>query len=186
MPRKPATPKTEAPIKATETVAEVGAVENKAPEKKKTYKAKSYSLNDYITVRNGFNGKLVYKSSRTGERFVWDGFGAEQEMEVQELKSARNSSKAFFENNWFMFDDPGIIEFLGVQRMYANALTYEDFDTLFEMNPDEIEERIALLSKGQKASVAYRARQLINEGKIDSIKVINALEKSLGIDLIEK
>ena len=42
------------------------------------------------------------------------------------------------------------------------------------------------LSAGQKKSVAFRAKQLIKDGKIDSIKVINALEKSLSIELIER
>lgn len=35
-----------------------------------------------ITVRNGFQGRLVYRSKKTGERFVWDSFGAEQDMEI--------------------------------------------------------------------------------------------------------
>lgn len=179
----------ETPVIATET-AESQSTENKVVKEsseKKTFKAKqSYNSTDYITVRSGFNGRLIYKSSRTGERFVWDGFGTEQEMELQELKNAKNSSKAFFENNWFMFDDPGVIEYLGVGRYYKNALSYVEFDTLFEMSADEIEKRIALLSKGQKATVIYRAKQLINEGKIDSIKVITTLEKNLGIELIER
>lgn len=179
----------EASVIATETV-ETQPVESKVVKEsseKKTFKAKqSYSDTDYITVRNGFNGRLVYKSSRTGERFVWDEFGSEQDMELRELKNARNSNKDFFENNWFMFDDPGVIEYLGVGRYYKNALSYAEFDTLFEMSADEIEKRIALLSKGQKATVIYRAKQLINEGKIDSIKVITTLEKNLGIELIER
>ena len=35
--------------------------------------------NTVVTVRNGFNGTLIYKSRKTGEKFVWDGFGAEQD-----------------------------------------------------------------------------------------------------------
>ena len=140
----------------------------------------------YITVRNGFNGRLVYKSRKTNEMYIWEGFGAEQDMELQELKNAKNSNKAFFENNWFMIDDPEVIAYLGVERFYRNALTYEGFDDLFKMKPAEIEARIALLSKGQRDSVAYRARQLIAEKEIDSLKVIDALEKSLGVELIER
>ena len=41
------------------------------------------------------------------------------------------------------------------------------------------------LSKGQKRSVAYRARQLISEGAIDSNKAIATLEKCLDIELVE-
>lgn len=139
----------------------------------------------YVTVRNGFNGMLVYRSNRTGEVFTWADFGTEQEMELQELKNAKNNYKVFFENNWFLIDDQEVIEYLGLERFYRNALSYDEFDDLFTMTPSDIASRIALLSEGQKASVRYRARKLIADGVIDSLKVIDALEKSLDVELIE-
>ena len=57
---------------------------------------KDIDLNQYITVRNGFQGQLVYKSKHTGEVFVWDSFGAEQDIELMELKRAKSSNKKFF------------------------------------------------------------------------------------------
>lgn len=156
-----------------------------APVEKETYIIKEYQPTTFVTVRNGFSGTLIYKSKRTGETFVWDDFGDEQDIELQELKNAKNSSKIFFENNWFLIDDPNILAYLGVDRFYKNALAFDNFDDLFEMSPDEIGERISQLSKGQKQSVEFRARQLIVDGTIDSRKVITALEKSLGVQLIE-
>lgn len=144
------------------------------------------SPNMFVTVKNGFNGKLVYKSRKTGESFIWDQFGDEQDIELQELKNAKSASRLFFENNWFMFDDPEVISYLGVERYYKNALSLDKFDDIFAMNPEALKEKIAQLSSGQRNSVAYRARQLINEGEIDSRKVIAALEESLDIELVEK
>ena len=127
----------------------------------------------YVTVRNGFQGRLVYVSKHTGERFVWDQFGAEQEMELHELKNAKNSYKKFFENN-------------GVQRFYRNAVRIEDFDEIFQKDAKTISEIISDMSDGQKKSVAYRARVLIADGAIDSNKAITALEESLGVELVER
>lgn len=155
-----------------------------APEKKPV--AKKVDLHQYVSVRNGFQGKLVYVSKRTGEKFVWSDYGDEQEMELLELKNAKNSSKVFFQNNWFMFDEEWIPEYLGVKQFYRYALPINHFDDLFEMSPEEVKERVSKLSKGQKKSVAYRARTLIAEGGIDSMRVINALENALGIELTEK
>lgn len=161
-----------------------------APDKgtdKKSYKVKKeLDPSMYVTVKNGFNGTLVYKSKKTGERFIWEAFGDEQEIELAELKAAKNSYKAFFVNNWFLFDDPEIVEWLGMNQYYKHALNSASFDKLFEKTPDEIEKTISELSAGQKKSVAFRAKQLIAEGIIDSIKVINALEKSLSVELIER
>lgn len=154
---------------------------------KNQYKVKkNLNPNMIVTVKNGFQGHLVYKSRRTNERFEWDDFGDEQDMELQELKNARNASKAFFINNWFLIDDPEVLEYLGVAQYYKFALDFKSFDELFEKTPNEIKNIIALLSNGQKKSVAYRAKELIASGVIDSIKVINALEEGLSIELIDR
>lgn len=161
---------------------------NAAPvEEKKSYRVKKdLDPNMYVTVKNGFNGTLVYKSKKTGERFIWSSFGDEQEIELAELKSAKNSCKMFFINNWFLFDDPEIVEWLGMSQYYKHALNSASFDKLFTKSPDEIEATVAELSNGQRKSLAFRAKQLIADGEIDSIKVINALEKSLSVELIER
>lgn len=184
--KAPASPKTsKQETKVVDTT--VTTESSPAPAEKQTYKVKK-ELNPtmMVTVKNGFNGTLVYKSKRTGEVFVWDAFGSEQEMELQDLKAAKNTYKAFFVNNWFLFDDPEIIEWLGMSQYYKHALNTESFNELFHMSPEEIESTIQKLSDGQKKSVAFRAKQLIREGEIDSIKVINALERSLSVELIER
>ena len=187
MHRKASTTAASAKAAENQAVNETAVNEFAAKAEKKTYRPKvTLSPTTMITVRNGFNGMLVYKSSKTGERFVWNGFGDEQDMELQELRNAKNSKKAFFENNWFMISDPEVIEYLGVERYYKNALSFENFDDLFSLTPEAIKNKIALLSSGQKATVVYRAKQLIADGTIDSIKVITALEESLGIELIER
>lgn len=170
------------PVVATAT-AEVSA----PTDEKVSYRVKKdLSPNMMVTVKNGFNGTLVYKSKRTGEVFVWDSFGSEQEMELQDLKSAKNTYKAFFINNWFLFDDPEIIEWLGMSQYYKHALNTESFNELFSSTPEEIKKTVSKLSDGQKKSAAFRAKQLIQEGEIDSIKIINALEESLSVELIER
>lgn len=155
-------------------------------EPKKAMIPKEVDPNQYVTVRNGFQGRLVYKSKRTGERFVWDSFGAEQDMELSELKNARNSNKKYFINNWFMFDEPWVVDYIGMSQYYKFAISIQDFDKLFEKPAAEIGKIISKLSDGQKKSVAYRAKQLIAEDGIDSNRTIAALEKHLGTELIER
>lgn len=150
------------------------------------YTPKQFDPNQIVTVRNGFQGELVYRSPKTGERFVWDSFGSEQDMELSELRTARSAHKKYFENNWFLFDDPEVIEYLGLRQYYKNALSVDDFDDIFRLPAGKLKERLSLLSKGQRRSVAYRAKQLIADGQIDSIKVISTLEECLGIELIER
>lgn len=156
------------------------------PTPKQTFIAKDINPDQYVTVRNGFQGRLVYISRHTGEKFIWDSFGAEQDMELSELKRARSSSKKFFINNWFMFDEQWIVDYLGMAQYYKHAIKIEDFDRLFEMPVEELASVISKMSDGQKRSVAYRARQLIADGAIDSNKMITTLESCLGTELIDR
>jgi uncharacterized protein YozE (UPF0346 family) len=149
---------------------------------------KDIDTSQLIPVYNGFQGRLIYKSVRTHETFVWDTFGDMQEIELRELRSAKSSAKTFFQNNWFMFSDDyaWVIDYLGVKASYKHAISLEQFDDLFKKSSADIEKTVSKLSPGQKKSVAYRARQLILTEEIDSRKTISALEKSLGETLIER
>ncbi len=171
---------------STKTTSDEKATINTTPEKKQYKVKRNLDSNMVVTVKNGTQGVLIYKSKRTGERFEWTAFGDEQEMDLQELKNAKNSSKAFFVNNWFLIDDPEILDYLGVSQYYKYALNFSSFDELFERDANEIKETVSQLSNGQKKSVAYRAKQLIADGVIDSIRVISALEESLSIELIDR
>lgn len=153
---------------------------------KRTFTARDIDPDQYVTVRNGFQGRLVYKSRHTGEKFIWDSFGAEQDMELSELKRAKSSNKKFFINNWFMFDEQWIVDYLGMSQFYKFAVKIEDFDKLFELPIQKLKDTISSMSEGQKKSVAYRVRQLIADGAIDSNKTISTLEQCLGVALVDR
>lgn len=191
MPRKSttasATETTETKNVVKKTVSPAKETKAAELETKRQYRVKNtLTPNTFVTVKNGFNGRLVYKSSRTHEKFVWEGFGAEQDIELQELKNAKSAHKTYFEHNWFLFDDPEVIRYLGVERYYASALSFDEFDELFTKTPDEIRVRIAAIPDGQKQALIYKAKQMISDGEIDSIKMVEALEESLAVELIER
>ena len=125
---------------------------------------KEIDPDQYITVLNGYQGRLTYKSSRTGEKFKWTEFGAEQEMELRELRNAKNTYKKYFEKNWFMFDDEfaWVIDYLGVGRYYKNAISIAEFDNIFQKDADELKEKI-----GVDFTYSFEESELIDEsGKV--------------------
>ena len=174
--------------KAKAKTAKASPSEEVVEEVRKPIVAKDVDLSQLIVVRNGYQGRLVYKSPRTHEKFVWPEFGTEQMIELMELRNAKNTYKKYFINNWFMFDDEyaWVVDYLGMSQYYKHALKVDEFDDIFSKSPSEIEKTVAKLSAGQKNSLSYRARQLIAEEGIDSNKAIAALEKSLGIELVER
>lgn len=175
---------------ATRKTAAAAAEETKEAvvEEKKPLVPTEVDIHQFIPVINGFSGMLVYQSKRTGEKFLWENFGDEQEMELQELRNAKSSAKDFFQNNWFLFkdEDDWVIDWLGMRAYYRDALKLEEFDTIFEKTPAAIKKAVAKLSDGQKRSLAYRARVAVADGIIDSNKVIGALEEALGTQLVNR
>ncbi len=144
-----------------------------------------------VWVKNNTYGELNYISKKTGFQTSWEGHGAIQPLTLEELIVMRNSQMMFFEQNWIMiegfvdseyeemFSAEEIIEFLQVKQYYKGFLCLDNIDSIFTMNPDEIEDKISKMSAGFKNSIIVRANDLINSGEIDSRKVISTLEKAL-------
>lgn len=174
-----------ADVDETEAVAVEKTVASKKDE---PIVPKEVDLNELITVKNGYSGKLVYVSARTHERFVFDGFGDEQEIELRELRNAKSSAKSFFVNNYFMFgpEFEWVPAYLGMGKFYKNSIKPDEFEDLFNLPADEIKAKLDKLTDGQKKAVNYMAREKIANGEIDSRKTIATLEESLGVQLIEK
>ena len=190
--KKPATKKA-APKKTTTkatTKPETTTVTEAEPDKATPIIPKEIDLSMLIPVYNGYQGMLIYKSKRTGEKIEWGSFGEEQPMELRELRTAKSSgaNKMFFIKNWFMFDDEyqWVIDYLGVRNYYKNSVALDEFDDVFEKSPTEVAAIIASMPKGQAKSLQYRAHQLIESGDIDSRKMIAALEAAFGVELVEK
>ena len=173
---------------SSESVAETVGNQKIQEAEEKPIVPKNIDPMTLVVVKSGFHGRLVYISPRTKEKYVWEEFGDEQEIELRELRNAKSSAKKLFENNWFMFDEDNswVIPYLGLGKFYKNALKLDEFDDVFKKSPEEITDIIEKLSSGQKKSLSYMARRLVADGEIDSRKVISALEEALGIELIER
>lgn len=180
-----------APVEKAEAAVEEAA---KKEEQKKTVKEepvgaekeeKKIDESQYVTVKNGFHGRLVFISPRTGEKFYWDDYGDEQDIELRDLKGAKANSKAFFENNWFLLDD-WVIRYLGVESYYRHAVAPGNCDKLFRLPIQDLKAELSAMNGSQRSSVAVRARELIGTGDLDSLRVITALEEALGVELIAK
>ena len=66
----------------TESVEVEKKETTKAAKKNIKYDFSDVDINEYIPVLNGFEGKLIYKSKKTGEKFEWDKIGDEQLIET--------------------------------------------------------------------------------------------------------
>lgn len=139
-----------------------------------------------VECKNGTMGALIYVSNRNlGYTVEWSEFGEVQEIEFSELQAMRGAQRRFFEDNWILIEDADVLKKLGVERFYKNALTTENFDSVFEMDAQQIKEKVSVMSDGMKDAVRVRAKEKIASGELDSRSVIKALGEAVGVDLEE-
>lgn len=157
--------------------------------KKLTPKTK-IPLDTVVPCKSNVNGMLVYVSKRfNGYSYGWSEFGVIEYVEISELIAMRNSDKAFYINNWILFEDAEeysaeeIYDFLGVSQYYSDFVKGENLEDLFVKTPDEIKAIIKPLSKGVKENIATKAKMKIDSGEFDSRNRIKALEEALDIEL---
>lgn len=150
----------------------------------KTSNARSQrDMNELIRVVCITNAPLVYESrSQLGYRVYWDGYLSEAWMEYKELINMRNTYRAFFERPWIICDWD-VLEDLRVEQYYKNIIDLENLDDVFKKTPKELEKTLKEIPDGIKALIVDRAFELRREKKLDSLSVIETIEKTLNVDL---
>ena len=150
----------------------------------KTSNARSQrDMNELIRVVCITNAPLVYESrSQLGYRVYWDGYLSEAWMEYKELINMRNTYRAFFERPWIICDWD-VLEDLRVDQYYKNIIDLENLDDVFKKTPKELEKTLKEIPDGIKALIVDRAFELRREKKLDSLSVIETIEKTLNVDL---
>lgn len=183
MPRKKAVTTTTEEQKDAEVVAKTEQVIKTKTSSAKAA-VKTFNPNEYTTVKSGFHGRLFYRDKTTGETYEWSEFGDEVDMTVGELKRARSAQPRFFTDNWWILNDPELVEFLRAERYYENAFDEQKMEELFAMTAAEIKAATENLSDGQRQSVIFEARSRIASGQLNDLRVVKALEESLQAELI--
>lgn len=180
--------KTKVEDKAPEVVEEAKASEPKEEqEETKSNRQKRVEIdrNELIACRSTTNGRLIYISPRSKEKFIWDSFGQVEFIEMGELITMKSAHPKFLMNVQLVVDDEEAAEYLGLNKIYDEMLYVDDLDEIFEKTNDELLEILPKLPAGLRKAVGTRARTLIEEGaqSLDSRSKVNLIGQELGIDL---
>lgn len=150
-------------------------------------KMREVQMTDVVEVKSCVYGMLKWKSPSIG-MIVWDNFGESNYLTVANLFEMRNRDRSFFEKNWICIEGANasaVLDFLQVSRFYKGIVATEDYDELLFGDADEAKIRIEKLLPAVKETIARRAYALISEGRLDSRRMIEAVEETTGFDLSE-
>lgn len=132
------------------------------------------------------SGQLIYSSRRQmGYSVIWRNYMDTQYIELAELMAMRSSDPMFFSENWIMIDDEfehkdAVVQKLRIKDMYANTPNMIELERLFIMPVDEMIHKIKSMSVSLKESVYLHAKEAVENGTLDSMRRIKAIEGVLG------
>ena len=194
--KRKTTRKTTAKTAKTTKAEEVEKVEK--PKHKKRVRIEK---DETFYVKSNVVGGLYFCSKDKSFEQEWYSSDDEVELTFEELQKIRRQSKIFFSENWLVVEDQDyssdpddhepytakdVYTALNVNQYYDDCITsIEEMDELFTKSPKEIAMEVSKMSQALKETLASRAIEQIEEGNIDSNRVISALSSSLNIDLEE-
>lgn len=149
-----------------------------------------------ILVKSNTFGHLIYINPRTGDRTDWMHFGDEQPITMGDLRAMRGTQNAFFSDNMIIvsgvnddrYPDAGpsdVYDALMVSKYYKYLVDPDNFNSLFNMNENEIKERVHSMSQNARMNLVIALNTSIQNGTLDSVKKIRLFEELLGCELTD-
>lgn len=166
--------------------------ESKSVEKeaaKESVKKKTeHEPTELIKCRSVVQGVLLFKGPKSQTDYRWDAANDIVEIEYQDLRAARVSKHAFLTRGYFIIEDNDLLdeeEWAEVKKKYGEMYSRKDLTAIFKIDDvNAMVRAIQNLPDGVRAQMGSIAKGLMDNGQLDSIKKITALDKLLGTDLM--
>ena len=167
----------------TEAPQEQPKQEVAQPKAKVTKATLFQDRNRQVIVRSCVDGRVIYKSKRSGMTWKWLEKGAYEVLTVEELLNMESQSHKFLHSPWLMVDDEDIIEAFNLAELYNLVAKVEDIDSFINMSLDEQKQIYNKLPKASQNQVYNHICFKVDSGEIDSRAKIRELEDLVGREL---
>ena len=154
------------------------------PEIKEQWKP---DLNRMICLKNIASGKLIYVSKRQlGYKIEWENPGDTNYIELGEFVALKNSDSRFVTAPWVRImedDEIEILKYANIFKHYKEILGLDNVSDILRLDFESFRKKFDKLPEEYKNSVVEQAALMIKSGELDSIKIKEYIEKSMGIEL---
>ena len=161
----------------------------KQPKQQETSKPKATKASLYqdrtreIPVRSCINGRVIYKSKKTGVTYKWLEKGTYEILTIDELLNMESQSQKFLHSPWLMVDDEEVIEAFNLQELYDLVAKVEDIDSFITISLGEQKQIYNKLPKTLQNQVYNHIYNKVETGEIDSKSKIRELEELVQMEL---
>lgn len=142
------------------------------------------AANDLITVMNNTTGRYGY-IGRSGYSFELEEYGDTAQVPFGELQLMRSSSqKRHLEEAFIIILNDDAVAQLNYTKLYEHVLDGQSVEELLSQ-PHRLEETLSKMPLAMRETVTTIAKQKYMNRTLFDIRVIEAIEKSLNVKIIE-
>ena len=167
------TPVQEAPQEKPQTKVE-------KPKKEK----KVFAQDEGVACRSITQGGLFMEGAKTRMRYAWSDYGDITYVEYADLASAVRVRSQYVFGPLFLIDDDDFVEeFPQLKKFYTENYSIGDLEVILTYPVERMVEEIKALPKSAIESLKVLAASSINDGELDSVTKIKALDELFGTKL---
>jgi hypothetical protein len=166
---------------AAETTTPV--VEKVKPEVKAPRK---FAPNEQIPCRSVTVGELVHVGVKTRIQYTWADYGDIAYLEYQDLQALQSMKSRFILDPLFVIEDEDVVEqWEKMLKPVYDKIKEDDLENFFALPQNKFETALKNAPKGFQNSIKVKAVSMIQDGELDSLKKIKAIDEILGTELAE-
>lgn len=169
----------------TDEIIETETVEEVKPAPKKVAKAVKRDLNEYITCRSVKFGELILIGPKTRTPYRWTNEGDVAEVEFQDLLSWKAQRHKYLFEPMIIIEDEELVEEWNAElgKLYSE-LQNIDVKALFKLPQRQFVAQLKKLTPGMKSTVQNMAYAMIQDGTLYDLRIIKAIDETLGTELL--
>ena len=172
---------TKANSAATETTTP--PVINKVVE---TKTPKKFAPNDQIPCRSVTVGELIHVGVKTHIQYTWADYGDVAYLEYQDLQALQSMKSRFIIGPLFIIEDEDVVaQWEKMLKPIYDKLQEDDLEKFFALPQNKFETTLKNAPKGFQDSIKTKAVAMIQDGELDSLKKIKAIDEILGTEFAE-
>lgn len=151
-----------------------------------TPKVKKFKNTDLIPCKSVTNGELIMVGDKTGVLYQWADYGDVEGVQYQDLlysaRSARNGYVKY--PRFIILDEDFVDQNPDIKKIYDSMYSTSDLKDIFNLPVSQMKKTIADLPDGAKESLKGLAATMIDNGTLDSLRKIKALDEIFGTQLL--
>ena len=149
--------------------------------------AKKFKDTDMIRCVSCTAGKLVMVGMKTKDPYIWVSEGDTVDVPYIDLIAAIRSRSNYVYRPRFVIDDPDFIaQHKDLDTLYSRLYSKSDLMSVFDMPAARMKKAITQLPDGVKETVKSLAITAIENGSMDSISKIKAIDEIFGTQMLIK